>query len=165
MISLEIISLQTTTKCHTTRHQTVFFKGWEFFVLTSMRWYVERVSLEKKKAGGASAAAAVGATAAFLQARESSSLLTLRGCSGKRPPGQTSLARHTASIASVGTMQLKEKEMANYVEGSMQYSRSPSKPRERPNQPPIQTCIKPDRTATAFQQSECSVILCTTTSQ
>ena len=46
-----------------------------------MRWYVESLSLEKKKAGGA-AVAAVGATAAaFLQARESSSLLTLRGCS------------------------------------------------------------------------------------
>ena len=59
----------------------------------------------KKKAGGAAAAvgtaaAAVGATAAFLQPRESSSLLTLRGCSDERPPGQTSLARHTASIAS-----------------------------------------------------------------
>jgi hypothetical protein len=91
----------------------------KFFVLTSMRWYVERVSLEKKKAGVAAAAASVGATAAaFLQARESSSLLTLRGCSGERPPGQTSLARHTASIASA-LCSLKEKEMANYVEGSM----------------------------------------------
>ena len=92
----------------------MFFKGWEFFVLTSMRWYVESLSVEKRKpaawrwrqrgggggGGGAAVAAAVGATATFLQARESSSLLTLRGCSGESPPGQTSLARHTASIAS-----------------------------------------------------------------
>ena len=129
-----MISWQTT-KCHTTRHQTVFFKGWEFFVLTSMRWYVERVSLEKKKAGVAAAAASVGATAAaFLQARESSSLLTLRGCSDREAarPNQPGQAH---SLNSLGTMQLKEKEMANYVEGSMQYSRSPTQQAQRKAKP------------------------------
>ena len=45
-------SLKTTTKCHTIQGTRLCFKGWEFFVLTSMRWYVESLS-RKKKAGGA----------------------------------------------------------------------------------------------------------------
>ena len=92
MISPEMISLQTTKNVILQGTRLCFSKGWEkFFVLTSMRWYVESLSRKKKAGGGAPAAAS--ATAAFLQARESSSLPTLRGCS------QTSLARHTASIS------------------------------------------------------------------
>ena len=111
-------------KCHTTRHQTVFFKGWEFFVLTSMRWYVESLSVEKKESRrhGGGGGAAVGATAAFLQARESSSLFYNSSRLQRREAARPNQPGQAHSLNSLGTMQLKEKEMANYVEGSMQYS-------------------------------------------